>query len=192
MRPFQPILNKYPLTSDGKQNRSFQKSWFERFSWLEYSIDKKRAFCFPCYVFDNVPSKHHTFTIDGFHSWKRINCGTKCPFVQHEGVHNSQHSFAIQNCYTLKESSQHIDKVLNTLSQQEILQNQLRLKTSLETVKWLAMQGCAFRGNDESINSTNRGNFIEMIKYIGRVNKEIAGIVLENSLQNAKYTSSRI
>ncbi|KAL5823807.1 hypothetical protein ACOSQ4_021707 [Xanthoceras sorbifolium] len=54
------------------------------------------------------------------------------------------------------------------------------------------MQGCAFRGNDESINSTNCGNFIEMIKYTGRVNQEIAGIVLENSPQNAKNTSPRI
>ncbi|KAL5825599.1 hypothetical protein ACOSQ3_021662 [Xanthoceras sorbifolium] len=54
------------------------------------------------------------------------------------------------------------------------------------------MQGCAFRDNDESINSTNRGNFIEMIKYAGRVNQEIAGIVLKNSPQNAKYTSPRI
>ncbi|KAL5750564.1 hypothetical protein ACOSP7_025167 [Xanthoceras sorbifolium] len=182
MGPFQPMLDKYPLTSDGKQNRSFQKSWFERFSWLEYSIEKDRAFCFPCYLFDNVLSKHSTFTIDGFHSWKRIKCGTKCPFVQHEGVHNSQHSFAIQNWYTLKDSSRHIDKVMNTVSQQEILQNRLRLKTSLETVKWLAMQGCAFRGNDESINSTNRGNFIEMLKYAGRytsprIQKELLNIL---------------
>ncbi|KAL5776156.1 hypothetical protein ACOSP7_009082 [Xanthoceras sorbifolium] len=54
------------------------------------------------------------------------------------------------------------------------------------------MQGCAFRGNNESINSTNRGNFIEMLKYARRVNQEIAEIVLQNSPQNAKYTSPRI
>ena len=81
---------------------------------------------------------------------------------------------------------------MNTLSVQETLQNRLRLKTSLETMKWLAMQGCAFRGHDESVNSTNRGNFIEMIKLQAKVNQEIAGIVLENSPQNAKYTSPRI
>ncbi|KAK2646031.1 hypothetical protein Ddye_021226 [Dipteronia dyeriana] len=53
---------------------------------------------------------------------------------------------------------------MNTLFIQEKLQNRLQLKTSLEAVKWLAMQECAFRGHDESINSTNRRNFIEMIK----------------------------
>ncbi|KAK2651917.1 hypothetical protein Ddye_011773 [Dipteronia dyeriana] len=81
---------------------------------------------------------------------------------------------------------------MNTLYIQETLQNRLQLKTSLEAVKWLAMQGCAFRGHDESINSTNRGNFIEMIKLQAKVNQEIVGIVLENSPQNAKYTSPRI
>ncbi|KAL5784586.1 hypothetical protein ACOSQ2_006978 [Xanthoceras sorbifolium] len=168
------MLDKYPLTSDGKQNRSFQKSWFERFSWLEYSIEKNKAFCFPCYLFDNVPSKYPTFTIDSFHNWKRIKCGIKCPFVQHEGVYNSHHSSAIQNWYTLKDSSRHIDKDLT------------------RDGKVASYDGCAFRGNDESINSTNRGNFIEMIKYAERMNQEIAGIILENSPQNAKYTSPRI
>ena len=81
---------------------------------------------------------------------------------------------------------------MNTLYVQETLQNRLRLKTSLETVKWLAMQGCAFQGHDESVNSTNRGNFIEKIKLQAKANKEIVGIVLENSPQNAKYTSPRI
>ncbi|KAK2652128.1 hypothetical protein Ddye_011984 [Dipteronia dyeriana] len=105
----------------------------------------------------------------------------KCPFVHHEGEHNSQHSFAMQRWNNLKNSSGHIDKVMNTFSVQETLQNRLRLKISLEAVKWLAMQGCAFRGHDESINSTNRGNFIEMIKLQEKVNQEIAEIVLENS-----------
>ncbi|KAL5833527.1 hypothetical protein ACOSQ3_017201 [Xanthoceras sorbifolium] len=192
MEPFQPILDNYPLTLDGKYSRRFQQSWFQRFPWLEYSISKDKAFCFPCFLFDTFPLKHRTFTMDSFQSWKRINCKGKCPFWKHEGGHNSIHMFAIQSWSNLKDPSRHIDTVMSTVSLQETLQNRLRLKTSLETVKWLAMQGCVFRGHDESINSTNRGNFIEMIKLQARVNQEIAGIVLENAPQNAKYTSPRI
>ena len=81
---------------------------------------------------------------------------------------------------------------MNKATSQEILDNRLRLKTSIETVKWLAMQGCAFRGHDESIHSTNRGNFIELIKLQAGVNKEIATLVLENAPHNGKYTSSNI
>ena len=125
MGPCQPMLDKYPPILDGKQTRRFQHSWFKRFSWLEYSIKKNMAFCFPCYLFDTVPSKHPTFTTDGFQTWKRINCGKKCTFVQHEGEHNSQHSFAMQRWNNLIDSSRPIDKVMNTFSIQEILQNRL-------------------------------------------------------------------
>ncbi|KAL5845765.1 hypothetical protein ACOSQ3_009289 [Xanthoceras sorbifolium] len=186
------MLDNYPPTLDGKYSRRFQQSWFQRFPWLEYSIVKDKAFCFPCFLFDSFPSKHRTFTMDGFQSWKRINCKGKCPFWKHEGGHNSLHMFAVQSWDNLKDPSRHIDTVMSTVSLQETLQNRLRLRTSLETVKLLAMQGCAFRGHDESIDSTNRGNFIEIIKLQARVNSEIAGIVLENAPQNAKYTSPRI
>ncbi|KAL5785591.1 hypothetical protein ACOSQ2_007983 [Xanthoceras sorbifolium] len=175
------MLDNYPPTLDGKYSRRFQQSWFQRFPWLEYSIVKDKAFCFPCFLFDSFPSKHRTFTMDGFQSWKRINWG-----------HNSLYMFAVQSWDNLKDPSRHIDTVMSTVSLQETLQNRLRLRTSLETVKLLAMQGCAFRGHDESIDSTNRRNFIEIIKLQARVNSEIAGIVLENAPQNAKYTSPRI
>ena len=72
------------------------------------------------------------------------------------------------------------------------MRNRLLLKTSIESVKWLAMQGCAFRDNDESINSVNRGNFIEMVMLQARVNKNIVEVVLHNAAQNVKYTSPKI
>ena len=68
----------------------------------------------------------------------------------------------------------------------------MRLQTSIEAVKWLAKQACAFRGHDESIKSSNLGNFTEMIKYLARMNKDIAEVVWENGPGNAKYTSSDI
>ncbi|KAL5855458.1 hypothetical protein ACOSQ4_005260 [Xanthoceras sorbifolium] len=149
MGPCQPIFD-YPLSESGNQNRRFQRSWFTKFSWLEYSIENDRAYCFPCYLFYSSTSQYRTFTIEGFNNWKRVNCGDNCPLKKYEGGDDHQ------------------------------------------TVKWLALQGCAFRDNDESINSTNRGNFIELIKLQARVNNEIAGVVLDNAAQNAKYTSPMI
>ena len=51
------------------------------------------------------------------------------------------------------------------------------------------MQACAFRGRDESSESSNCGNFIEMLKYTTSINENIGEIILENSPGNAKYTS---
>ncbi|KAL5861691.1 hypothetical protein ACOSQ4_002987 [Xanthoceras sorbifolium] len=162
MGPCQPVFD-YPLSESGNQNHRFQRSWFTKFSWLEYSIENDRAYCFPCYLFYSSTSQYRTFTIEGFNNWKRVNCGDNCPLKKHEG------------------DDDHL-----------VMQNRLLLKTSIETVKWLALQGCAFRGNDESINSTNRGNFIKLIKLQAKVNNEIAGVLLDIATQNTKYTSPMI
>ena len=68
----------------------------------------------------------------------------------------------------------------------------MRLKTSIECARWLAFQACAFRGHDESLDSKNRGNFIELIKLTSTFNDKVASVVLEIAPGNAKYTSPTI
>ncbi|XVF66763.1 hypothetical protein PTKIN_Ptkin10aG0064200 [Pterospermum kingtungense] len=66
--------------------------------------------------------------------------------------------------------------MMRVQSSQQVSDNHLRLKTSIETVRWLAKQACAFRGHDESGSSSNRGNFLEMIldnKVRKKVGEEI-------------------
>ena len=70
--------------------------------------------------------------------------------------------------------------------------NRLRLKTSIECAQWLAFQAYAFRGHDESLDSKNRGNFIELIIFTSTFNDKVVSVVLENTPQNAKYTSPTI
>jgi len=68
----------------------------------------------------------------------------------------------------------------------------LQFRTTIESVRWLSLQACAFRGHDESSASNNRGNFVEMIRLIGRLNVDIDDVALEKALKNAKYTSPTI
>ncbi|XP_061365621.1 uncharacterized protein LOC133308902 [Gastrolobium bilobum] len=68
----------------------------------------------------------------------------------------------------------------------------LRVKTSIDVARWLAFQGCDFRGHDETINSRNSGNFIEMIKLLASYNENVADVVLMNAPLTAKYTSPQI
>ncbi|XP_025661863.1 uncharacterized protein [Arachis hypogaea] len=86
----------------------------------------------------------------------------------------------------------HIDKVLAKQSSQQVLSNRLHLKASIDTVRWLTFQACAFRGHDESHESQNRGNFLEMLKLLASYNKEVDAVVLDNTPQNAIYTSPSI
>ncbi|KAL1318584.1 hypothetical protein AAHE18_15G215900 [Arachis hypogaea] len=85
--------------------------------------------------------------------------------------------------------SKHIDKVLDRHSDETIANNRLRLKTSIDAIRWLTFQACAFRGDDESPGSLNRRNFIELIKLLASCNQNVNNVVLENAPGNAQYIS---
>lgn len=71
------ILNTYPRTLQGHKLRSFQKEWFNKFEWLEYSSAIDAAFCFPCRCFrgNEKNSTHYdaAFSKVGFRAWYRAN-----------------------------------------------------------------------------------------------------------------------
>jgi hypothetical protein len=50
----------------------------------------------------------------------------------------------------------------------------LQLKTSIDVVCVLIFQGVAFRGRDESVDSTNHGNCLEILNLMLSYNKQIA------------------
>ncbi|KAJ8887230.1 hypothetical protein PR048_013445 [Dryococelus australis] len=47
-KPKQPAINYFPLRVFGMQKQSFYKTWYNLFSWLEYSVSRDAMFCFPC------------------------------------------------------------------------------------------------------------------------------------------------
>ncbi|XP_024453876.2 uncharacterized protein LOC18096834 [Populus trichocarpa] len=192
MGPYQPKLAEYPKTESGRQYRRFKYTWFDQFPWIEYSPSKDAVFCFPCFIFENKVPRHLTFTTEGFRSWKRVNDGVRCALLMHVGSPTSPHNNAVKSAEDLIKVSRHIDKVLNAQTVEEVHKNRLRLMTTIESVRWLSLQACAFRGHDKSSASNNRGNFLEMIRLMGRLNVDIDDVVLEKAPKNAKYTSPTI
>lgn len=61
------------MTKFGTQKRSFNSSYFNEYSWLEYSIKKDALYCFPCRNFGtNNNEGKDTFTKTGFRNWKKV------------------------------------------------------------------------------------------------------------------------
>ncbi|XP_025627819.1 uncharacterized protein [Arachis hypogaea] len=81
------------------------------------------------------------------------------------------------------------NKVLDRHSDETIANNHLRLKTSIDAIRWLTFQACAFRGDDESPEFLNRENFIELIKLLASCNQNVNNVVLKNTPENAQYIS---
>ncbi|KAL4579327.1 hypothetical protein LXL04_015469 [Taraxacum kok-saghyz] len=158
--PFQIELKKYPSNGPDKRPRRFQYSWFNIFpNWLEYSPTTHAAYCFLCYVFSDKPNVRHgsdAFTAKGFTNWKKANDGKNCAFLKHLG--SSQHKGAMVFAENLLNQKAHIENITEKQSDEQILKNRRRLKASIDRVRWLTFQDCAFRGHDETTNSKNRGN----------------------------------
>ncbi|XP_071738758.1 uncharacterized protein [Rutidosis leptorrhynchoides] len=193
--PYQLRKSKYvqSLSSSNSGNRSFQQAWFSKFWWLEYSEIIDAAYLFPCYLFYKNPigrAGSETFIKKGFRNWKKVNCGQDCSFLKHEGKTSaSAHNYYVRCYENLKNQLCHIENVIEKQTNQEIADNRLRVRTSIEMIKWLIVQACALRGHDERPGSKNQGNFLELIKLVASYNNDVEKVVLENDPQNARCTS---
>ncbi|XP_068305055.1 uncharacterized protein [Pyrus communis] len=56
----------------------------------------------------------------------------------------------------------------------------------------LMKQGLSFRGHDESEDSNNKGNFLELLKFLADHNEGIKDVVFKNAPENLKLTSLEI
>jgi hypothetical protein len=59
--------------------------------------------------------------------------------------------------------SQHIQNVFEKFTYEQIANNRLQLKATIDVVRVLTFQGIAFIGQDESVGSKNRRNFLEIL-----------------------------
>ncbi|XP_028113908.1 zinc finger MYM-type protein 1-like [Camellia sinensis] len=189
---YQP--NNHPF--EEKNGHRFLASWNKLFpDWLEYSPTKHCAFCLPCYLFTkpNGRTTSSAFISDEFSSWKKVNSEKNCAFLTHMGKGpNSSHKIAVKSCHDLTNQAQHIEKIVEKQTSQQVAKNRLRLKTTIYVVKWLTFQACAFRGRDEGHDSNNRGNVIELINILASYNADVADVVLHKAPQNALYYSHKI
>jgi hypothetical protein len=83
------------------------------------------------------------------------------------------------------------DKIVKVDNEERRLYK-IRLTYSLRCLRFLLQQGLAFRGHDESEESSNRGNFIELLKWLAANNEEVDKFVLKNALGNCTLTSPGI
>uniref|UniRef100_A0A2N9GBL8 HAT C-terminal dimerisation domain-containing protein n=1 Tax=Fagus sylvatica TaxID=28930 RepID=A0A2N9GBL8_FAGSY len=67
-----------------------------------------------------------------------------------------------------------------------------RLNASVDCIRFLLRQGLAFRGHDESEDSSNQGNFLELLKFLADHNEDIKAVTLRNAPENNMMISPAI
>ncbi|TVU25927.1 hypothetical protein EJB05_28448, partial [Eragrostis curvula] len=88
--------------------------------------------------------------------------------------------------------SAQIDDVIVGVDSEERRLYKIRLTYSLRCLRFLLNQGLAFRGHDESEESKNRENFLELLKWLASNNEEVDKYVLKNAPGNCQLTCSDI
>jgi hypothetical protein len=121
-------------------------------------------------VYFGKQSGGDTFVTEGFTSWNK-----KVKLMAHVGEGpNCAHSVAWKKCEDLMKQNQHIEVFIFKHSEKTRNMYRRRLTASLDCLRYLLRQGLPFHGHDESIDSSNQGNFLEMLRWYADRNKESA------------------
>ncbi|XP_028552930.1 zinc finger MYM-type protein 1-like [Dendrobium catenatum] len=71
-------------------------------------------------------------------------------------------------------------------------QYRIMLTAAIDCVRFLLRQGLSFRGHDESSNSDNRENYLEIFDFLAYHNEEIKTVTSAYANSNLKLTSPKV
>ncbi|KAL4639221.1 hypothetical protein ACB092_03G202000 [Castanea dentata] len=167
-------IRRYYLTKGPCQPpypRRFRFEWYVNRNWLEYSIDKDAVFCFYCYLFGQDVDKQgggETFVTKGFKLWNQL-----VKLDSHVGGVNSANNQTIKKIGDLLKEKQHIQSVLVKQPNQDKAEYWVQLNAIVDCIRFLLYRGLTFRGHDESQGSSDKGNFLELLQFLGDHNESI-------------------
>ncbi|PIN08838.1 hypothetical protein CDL12_18585 [Handroanthus impetiginosus] len=96
---------------------------------------------------------------------------------------------ALKNCHDLMNQDQHIYFAFQKQSDELKKEYQIKLLTSIDCIRFLLCQGLAFCGRDESLDSSNRRNFLELLSFLANHNDVTNEVVVGRMQKNLKLTS---
>ena len=128
------------------------------------------------------------FQKKGFTNWEKAIE----KFNEHIGGINSPHNDCRIQCFGFQNQRQSVSHMLSSQSQEIEIAYRTRLTASVHVIRFLLEQGLAFRGNDESTKSLQRGNFLVLLDWYSARNAEIAKVVNLNAPGNNQLTSPLI
>lgn len=166
--PVQPKLAHFPYERYGLSKRAFQYSWFEKHNWLEYSVQENSAFCFPCRHFGHHQqrsNKDALISSGGFKNWKRALDS----FKEHET--SSAHISSTQGWLAFKDFQKHgnIMDQLYHATEGQIRERREYMARLVSIIGFFARNAIPIRGHDETESSLNRGNFMECLSLLKKI-----------------------
>jgi hypothetical protein len=197
--PIRPVLSDYPSTAFSVKSKtgttikhlSFQKCWYENCSWLEYSISQDVITCFVCRVFSGE--------LLNINNWRKIT-GTDGKLLKHQCSKTHSKNMELWENWkaTQKNMELRIDSRFSALKlaqmkeiEERKAKNREVMKRICNSISFLSRNGLAFRGDDESKESLNQGNFLELLKLLALYDERLKEYLMD-APKNATYLSAEI
>nr|XP_009615491.1 zinc finger MYM-type protein 1-like [Nicotiana tomentosiformis] len=175
--------------------RQFNPEWFKTScsQWLEYNIKQDAVFCLCCYLFKNEIGGYgkkvgDAFTTNSFRGW---NKGLE-RLKSYVGDVNSVHNRCFKMMLDLMNQEQSILTSLDKQSEKIKTDHRVRLNASIDVIRYLLKEEMPFRGHDESVTSTRRGHFLDLLKWHADRKEDVKNVVLEKAPKNNTMTSPDI
>ena len=83
----------------------------------------------------------------------------------HVGGVNSAHNQAVKKSEDLMKEKQYIQSILVKQSNQDKIEYWVQLNAIVDCIRFLLCRWLAFRGHDESQDSSDKGNFLELLQF---------------------------
>ena len=183
MHPLGPnSFFKYPKT----EKVTFSSKWYQDFSWLKYSVVKNAAFFFNCRHFgENNSNFEDKYTKKGFRNFSK---GPE-KFRNHQKSKTHKTSTLLYlNRISEKDS---VAQQLDSHHKSNVEENRSYL-TVIEMKPWLCKQGLSLGGHDETEDSKNQGNFLELVKFHSNYSLDFKKKVRRNLKLFKSFHSKRI
>lgn len=164
---------------------SIKNSCCSRLHHLGNTIKKDATFCYSCQLFcqKNCSYQGESFTSQDISNWKE----TLENFRKHEN--SEMHLKSLQFWREYQFHDETIDDSLSVSSKQ-IEENKKYLRLAIENILFLGKQCLSLKGNEESLSSINKGNFLELLEI--RAKDKGEGIFQLMTSQIDFYNSTQV
>ncbi|XP_068196634.1 uncharacterized protein [Antennarius striatus] len=164
VRRGRPVPELPNLSQAGKGFvRHFQRTNYERYPWLTGSVGRCRLFCWECLLFatDRCGAWSHT----GF---ANLGCLTKAALKHQITVGHLYATVLLKTFADTGVDAQPSEQVRREgeLHNEKVKKNREILRRLIDCVVFLGKRELLFRGDDESTQSRNRGNYTELVSFL--------------------------
>ncbi|XP_029396066.1 zinc finger MYM-type protein 1 isoform X2 [Mus pahari] len=165
-----PCLSKSTSTEQKikKELRPPGESWSPGFQHLHPSTANGIAFCYSCYLFfqKKFSCRREVFATQGTADWEKM----LEIFKKHEESEVHLKSLQFWRQYQFLDA---VPRDNSSVYSKQIEGNKKYLKLVIENILFLGKQCLLLKGNDQSISSINKGNFLELLELRARDKGEV-------------------